>query len=77
MFKENLNIPKKNKEISQNQLDTQLNVSKQTNKILKFKRNIVIIIGMIVLFACIGAIYNLWNNMFYEFGKNLYYLINC
>lgn len=138
MFKENLKILRKKKEISQEQLAAQLNVVRQTiskwekglsvpdaellvklseildvsvsdllgteiqeqdekekldsiskevsklnkqvdiyvDRISKLKKGILTIIGVIVLIACIGSIYNLWNDMFYELGKNLYHLIN-
>ena len=45
-------------------------------KIKEHKKKIVeIIVGVLfIVFVC--CIYNQWNDMFYEFGRNLYYMFN-
>lgn len=46
------------------------------NKLSDLKRKIGIVIGIVLLILFIGAIYDSWSNMWYEFGQNLYHLFN-
>lgn len=46
------------------------------NKISNLKRKIGIAIGIVLLILLLGAIYDSWSDMWYEFGQNLYYLFN-
>lgn len=44
------------------------------NKLSNWKRKIGIAIGIVLLIVFIGAIYDSWSDMWYEFGQNLYHL---
>lgn len=46
------------------------------NKISKFKRKIGIVIGIIIVLILVGAIYDSWTDIWYDFGKNLYHMLN-
>ncbi len=46
------------------------------NKLSNLKRKIGIAIGIVLLILFLGAIYDSWSDMWYEFGQNLYYLFN-
>lgn len=46
------------------------------NKLSNLKRKIAIAIGIVLLILLLGAIYESWSDMWYEFGQNLYYLFN-
>ena len=46
------------------------------NKLSNLKRKIGIAIGIVLLILLLGAIYDSWSDMWYEFGQNLYYLFN-
>lgn len=46
------------------------------NKLTNLKRKIGIVIGIVLLILFIGAIYDSWLDMWYEFGQNLYHLFN-
>lgn len=46
------------------------------NKLSDLKRKIGIAIGIVLLILFIGAIYDSWSDMWYEFGQNLYHLFN-
>lgn len=46
------------------------------NKLSDLKRKIGIAIGIVLLILFIGAIYDSWSDMWYEFGQNLYRLFN-
>ena len=46
------------------------------NKLSDLKRKIGIAIGIVLLILFIGAIYDSWSDMWYEFGQNLYNLFN-
>lgn len=46
------------------------------NKLSNSKRKIGIAIGIVLLILIIAAIYDSWSNMWYEFGQNLYHLLN-
>ena len=46
------------------------------NKLSNSKRKIGIAIGIVLLILIIAAIYNSWSDMWYEFGQNLYHLLN-
>ena len=46
------------------------------NKLSDLKRKIGIAIGIVLLILFIGAIYDSWSVMWYEFGQNLYHLFN-
>ena len=46
------------------------------NKLSNLKRKIAIAIGIVLLILLLGAIYDSWSDMWYEFGQNLYYLFN-
>lgn len=46
------------------------------NKLSNLKRKIAIAIGIVLLILLLGAIYEFWSDMWYEFGQNLYYLFN-
>ena len=76
MLKENIKELRKRKGYSQEQLALRLNVVLQHQQTEKMKKAIVnaIIVGAFVLF--LGAIYEDWCQMFYEFGQNLYHWLN-
>lgn len=138
MFNENLKLYRKEKNLSQEQLATQLHVARQTiskwekglsvpdaelliklseilnvsvsdllgtkiqvlegekesdlveneisklNKYIeiyeknfsKFKRRIGIVIKIIILLCIIGATFDSWTDMWQDFGKNLYHMLN-
>ena len=40
------------------------------------KRNVLLTFGLILLFAIVFSILGIWSDMFYEFGKNLYHIVN-
>lgn len=46
------------------------------NKLSNLKRKIGIAIGIVLLILFIGAIYDSWCDMWYEFGQNIYHLFN-
>lgn len=46
------------------------------NKLSNWKRKIGIAISIVLLIVFIGAIYDSWSDMWYEFGQNLYYLFS-
>lgn len=46
------------------------------NKVSNFKRKIWTALVIIILLFFIGAIYESWTDMFHEFGRNLYYMLN-
>lgn len=46
------------------------------NKISKYKRKIGIAIGIVIILIFVGSIYDSWTDTWYEFGKNLYHMIN-
>ena len=48
----------------------------QHQKTEQAKKAIVNIIGVAAVLIFIGAIFDEWNQIFYEFGQNLYHLIN-
>lgn len=48
----------------------------QGNKTLNLKRKIGLVIGILIIFFFVCAIYNTWTDMFYEFGKNLFHWLN-
>lgn len=48
----------------------------QHQKMDQIKKAVVNIIAVAAVFIFIGAIYDEWCQMFYEFGQNLYHLIN-
>ena len=45
-------------------------------KIKEHKKKIVEIIAGVLFIVFVCCIYNQWNDMFYEFGRNLYHLFN-
>ena len=46
------------------------------NKLSKLKKKIIIGVCIALGILFIGAIYATWNDMWYEFGKNIYYMFN-
>ena len=46
------------------------------NKLSKLKKKIIIGVCIALGILVIGAIYATWNDMWYEFGKNIYYMFN-
>ena len=46
------------------------------NKLSKLKKKIIIGVCIALGILFIGAIYAAWNDMWYEFGKNIYYMFN-
>lgn len=46
------------------------------NKLSKLKKKIIIGVCIVLGILFIGAIYATWNDMWYEFGKNIYYMFN-
>ena len=48
----------------------------QHQKTEQAKKAIVNIIAVAAVFIFIGAIFDEWNRIFYEFGQNLYHIIN-
>ena len=52
------------------------NIEMYKNKLKTFKRRIGVIIGIIILLVFIGAIYSSWNDVWKDFGKNLYHMLN-
>ena len=55
-------------------LNTYIEVYK--NKILVLKRRIIIVISIIIILIVIGALYSSWTDMWRDFGKNLYHMLN-
>ena len=48
----------------------------QHQKTKEMKKKMVNIIAILLVILFIGAIYEQWNSMFYEFGQNLYHWFN-
>jgi predicted nuclease with TOPRIM domain len=46
------------------------------NKASDLKKKIGILIAVILLVFFVSAIFNTWTDMWYEFGQNLYHLLN-
>lgn len=46
------------------------------NKFSNFKKKICIAIGIVLILLFIGAIYDSWNDMWYQFGQNLYHMFH-
>lgn len=43
---------------------------------MRSKKILILAIGIILLFIAIAVIYPKWNEIWYDFGRNLYYLFN-
>ncbi len=46
------------------------------NKLSNLKKKIGIAIGVVLVVFFICAIYDSWSDMWYQFGQNLYYMLN-
>lgn len=75
----NIEVPEDKKELDviENEISKlNKNIEIHRNKLKIFKRKIVIIICIIILLIFIGAIYGSWNDIWKDFGKNLYHMLN-
>ncbi len=51
-------------------------LNKQPAKKAKIRKRIIVAITIIVFVGAIAAIYPLWNEVWHDFGRNLYHLFN-
>lgn len=86
MFGENLTKLRKQKGFSQEQNEMEVLASELAklnellvvygNKASNLKKKIGTAIGVVILILIVCAVYDSWKDMWYEFGQNLYYLLN-
>ena len=64
-------------EILENELSKlKQQIDSHINSASRIKRNVLLTFGLILLFAIVFSILGIWSDMFYEFGKNLYHIVN-
>ncbi len=64
-------------EILENELSKlKQQIDSNINSASRIKRNVLLTFGLILLFAIVFSILGIWSDMFYEFGKNLYHIVN-
>lgn len=64
-------------EILENELSKlKQQIDSHINSASRIKRNVLLAFGLILLFAIVFSILGIWSDMFYEFGKNLYHIVN-